>query len=336
MEENIDNPLQGKNLRSRVALNKFKNLLIGQPDVNAIGIGRRRVKGKETGEICLKAFVPQKLPEKILPAWRILPKSLPVDGHKVMVDVEEMEKAIVPNFNISAMQTTISSKEASPLLPVPMQPGQSSANIISDVGTVCIYARRKGQIGTHRRFFISCNHVFSSLNLAPIGTPIIAPARLDGGIYPYNQIGNLINFIPLWFGPLYNNFCDAALAYTLQEKGGINKVKDIGIIKELGSIQSLEDNPVVYKTGRTTGVTSGTVVAASASIKVDYWALGSYGVNTVFHNQIITTHMGAYGDSGSLLINHQQRAVGMLFAGSATHTFFNPLHLILQAFELEI
>jgi hypothetical protein len=332
MEERADGGRDKKqHLYSKLALNKFHNRLIEQEDVNALGIGTRRVKGKATGEICLKAFVPKKLPEKRLPGWKLLPKYLHVGGQQVMVDIEEMDKAVVPNMDMGLYAGT---------LPLPsfmtVRPGQSSANVATDVGTICVYAKRKTDPGTYRRFFLSCNHVFSSLNLAPYGTPIIAPARLDGGLYPYNEVGRLADFIPIMFGPLYGNFCDAAVAHTVLETGGTNTITDIGLISELGSISSIEANPQVRKIGRSSGVTQGIVVAAHASIKVDYWAMGAYGANTVFHDQIITSLMGTYGDSGSLLINHQQQAIGMLFAGSATHTFFNPLSIILRLFNMEI
>jgi len=79
----------------------------------------------------------------------------------------------------------------------------------------------------------------------------------------------------------------------------------------------------VQKVGRTTGLTRGTVVATDAQLKISYEALGFGNGVALFEHQLITTNMCGYGDSGSLLFDDDRNAVGLLFGGSPTHTFFN-------------
>jgi len=58
----------------------------------------------------------------------------------------------------------------------------------------------------------------------------------------------------------------------------------------------------------------------------------NYGGGRVatFRRQIMTTNMSAGGDSGSLVANLDEGAVGLLFAGSARRTIVNNI-LFVQA-----
>jgi hypothetical protein len=46
--------------------------------------------------------------------------------------------------------------------------------------------------------------------------------------------------------------------------------------------------------------------------------------------------MAAGGDSGSLLVDLYNRPVGLLFAGSASATIYNPIGKVLDAFGVSI
>jgi hypothetical protein len=74
----------------------------------------------------------------------------------------------------------------------------------------------------------------------------------------------------------------------------------------------------VIKAGRTTQITTGVVLSVNATVVVNY------GVGlAVFRHQIITTAMSAGGDSGSLLMDQNLNAVGLLYAGSSEITIHN-------------
>ncbi|MEZ5097178.1 MAG: hypothetical protein R2731_14400 [Nocardioides sp.] len=64
----------------------------------------------------------------------------------------------------------------------------------------------------------------------------------------------------------------------------------------------------------------------------------NYGGGRVarFCNQIITTDMSAGGDSGSLVMDWENRPVGLLFAGSAVATILNPIALVQVALRVRI
>ena len=83
----------------------------------------------------------------------------------------------------------------------------------------------------------------------------------------------------------------------------------------------------VEKVGRTTGHTQGEIVSAKFSTKISY----PMGMLT-FRNQIRTTSMSRPGDSGSCLIERGTRnPVGLLFAGSDTASYCNPMREVLSA-----
>ena len=67
------------------------------------------------------------------------------------------------------------------------------------------------------------------------------------------------------------------------------------------------------------GLTSGEVLALGASLQVQL-SDTDYGV---FSDQIVCKMPAKGGDSGSLVLDQNRRAVGLLFAGSEQCTVFN-------------
>jgi len=89
----------------------------------------------------------------------------------------------------------------------------------------------------------------------------------------------------------------------------------------------------VKKSGRTTGLTTGSISATDVTVDVSY---GS-GKTARFVNQILVTP-GTFidsGDSGSLMVEDLDptpHAVGLLFAGSSSVAIANPIDDVLSAF----
>ena len=74
------------------------------------------------------------------------------------------------------------------------------------------------------------------------------------------------------------------------------------------------------------------VTALNATVNVGYGG----GKVAKFVNQIITTDMSAGGDSGSLVLDWQNRPVGLLFAGGGSDTFANPIRPVLDLLGVSI
>ena len=87
----------------------------------------------------------------------------------------------------------------------------------------------------------------------------------------------------------------------------------------------------VKKSGRTTGLTSGIVKAINGEIEIAF----AGERKAIFQNQIITGDMTEPGDSGSLLLDQQNRAVGLLCGGSQFVSVYNPIAVIIQNLNIK-
>lgn len=125
------------------------------------------------------------------------------------------------------------------------------------------------------------------------------------------------------------NEMDAAVASPLNPKDIIPEILDIGPVK---GVKSPELRMKVQKSGRTTELTKGRIEAIDVSVRVGYGFGGPYAN---FKNQIVTGRMSSPGDSGSLLLDYDNYAVGLLFAGSTQSSIYNPIDKVLKALEVE-
>ena len=92
----------------------------------------------------------------------------------------------------------------------------------------------------------------------------------------------------------------------------------------------------VHKFGRTTSYTVGHITSIATDVTVGYDA-GDFK----FEDQIIIVgdqgSFSAAGDSGSLILERQtNKAVGLLFAGSASHTIANHIADVLGALAVTL
>ena len=87
-----------------------------------------------------------------------------------------------------------------------------------------------------------------------------------------------------------------------------------------------------HKTGRTTNFTTGEILALNATVDVNYGG----GNIARFVNQIVTTCMSAPGDSGSLICDTKEGAVGLLFAGSSKITIANSILYVQKYLNIRI
>lgn len=302
--------------------------LIQRRDVVAVAIGLRRTQGEQTNEPCIKVFVPRKLPLDQLRPERILPRAVSApDDSEVPVDVEEMAppwsppystgaelQSVVPYFGMSEFELR---QKVRPALG-----GLSVANYRFQVGTITTAVRDKQYAGVY--YVLSNNHVLALLNGGTLGDPILQPAPEDGGQYPQDMIARLSRFVPLRFDAGSSNTVDAAIAYT--PLGTVlPQVLWIGTPHAVRSIDGIQSGEIVQKIGRTTGLTEGQIQAINATLKINYALAGFGNMVALFRQQIITNHMAGYGDSGSMLLDLEGNALGLLGAGSMTHTVFNYL-----------
>jgi hypothetical protein len=165
-----------------------------------------------------------------------------------------------------------------------------------------------------KRVLLSNTHIFGG-----VGTEIVQPSPADGG---KSIIGKTIASTQINFNG--DNEVDAALCYSDREIA-VN-ILDIGVVN---SIVSPSMFMKVFKSGRTTGYTSGKIIATNGKFPVLYSNMGVAN----FTGLIVTTEMGKPGDSGSILVDEYRRAVGLLFAGSENVTLYIPFSKIISTFR---
>lgn len=130
-----------------------------------------------------------------------------------------------------------------------------------------------------------------------------------------------------------DNSYDAALARLSNPSMFLDDIQNIGKVE--GTLPPTLGMRV-RKMGRTTGLTFGTITLLNATVNVGYTT--SRGNRTArFTGQVITEAMSQGGDSGSLIVDAtQNKAVGLLFAGSPLATIFTPIDVVLAGLNVTI
>lgn len=316
---------------------QYQKELMGKPNVVAVGVGYKIVGGETTDTPCVMVFVRRKVAAESLSSEQMVP-----------AQIEGVATDVVESGAIYAHQSTTDKYRPAP-------GGVSIGHYQVTAGTLGVVARDKS---SGERLILSNNHVLANSNSADVGDPILQPGSADGGTVQNDQIGTLARFQPIYFeqtpappgcslavtyAALGNfvartlgsdhrvnayrpqqedNLVDAALARPLNDQDLLDEILEIGSIS--GVLEAAPGLPV-RKSGRTTGLTTGEIMAVDATVTVNY---GS-GRSAVFEQQLIAGPMSQPGDSGSLVVDGaSQRAVGLLFAGSDQTTIFSPIKLV--------
>jgi len=87
----------------------------------------------------------------------------------------------------------------------------------------------------------------------------------------------------------------------------------------------------VRKSGRTTGLTEASVLQTDVTANVIY---GNQKLR--FINQVMTGPLSRPGDSGSAVVDEQNRLVGVMFSGSDYVTLATPITYIMAALNVEV
>jgi len=192
-------------------------------------------------------------------------------------------------------------------------------------------------IGVPGKYYIlSNNHVLADANRAQLGSSIVQPGPFDGGHDPEDRIAILDRFVTIQFAPQiplanHNNVVDAALGQVAFQDA--TREQYFGRTPRAWRRRAnVAVGDRVKKTGRTTNVTFGRIVAVDATIDVNYGLAGT----ARFRDQILTTNISAGGDSGSLVTSYDDVAVGLLFAGSSAVTVVNHIENVRALLRVEI
>jgi hypothetical protein len=296
--------------------------------VVGVGIGEKYVEDQATGMHAIKFLVRIKYPSGQLGAHDLLPAS--IDG--LPTDVEE-----VGLIRPLAAPPASRRKHSPPINPrVRLRPAEPGCSVgFADPSNQFVMAGTFGSLVKRADgsvFILSNNHVLADEGQLPKGAPIYQPGLLDLDDPAHDQVAELTAFVPLQAATF--NDVDCALARVLDPTQVVDTILQIGAPS--GTAPAALDM-IVEKFGRTTGYRAGRITSLDTDITITY----DTG-NFTFESQIVVVGLNrqafsAAGDSGSLIVERQtKKAVGLLFAGSSSHTIANHLDKVLAALQVEL
>jgi hypothetical protein len=215
--------------------------------------------------------------------------------------------------------------------------GVSGGNV-KDISTLFCCSGTLGSLVTAQTnngtgfFILSNNHVLARSDSASTGEAISQPGLVDNQCRVPPTVANLTAF------PSLTSNVDAAIARLTPT----SPMDTSGNINGIGTISSNPTVPsaglLVRKSGRTTGLTNGSVTSFDTNVRVQYQARCGQGKKFTisFTNQVaVTSNSGSFsagGDSGSLIVTNDgnNQPVALLFAGSSTTTIGNPICEVLS------
>ncbi len=322
--------------RARAAKEKFEGVLLGKPNVVGVGVAKKRVGGKETDEPCVVVFVEKKVPNSQLRKKDQVPET--VGGVKTDV----IETGEIRALGLSTPEDV---GRTARLRPAPG--GVSIGHVRITAGTLGAVVRRGGE-----RFVLSNNHVLANSNDAARGDAILQPGPADGGGGD-DRIAVLESFVRIAFDDpaatamsrwrrvllrlgigrggqamATGNRVDGALARPLRDGDVSEEILEVGGVAGTADV---DVGATVRKSGRTTGLTEGRIIATGSTVRVRYGPRLA-----TFRHQLVAGPMSGPGDSGSLAVDTENRAVGLLFAGSDRTTVFNPISSVREALGIEL
>jgi len=216
----------------------------------------------------------------------------------------------------------------------------------ASVGHVDITAGTLGAFVTRGKatYLLSNNHVLANEDRARAADWILQRAAYDGGRQPSERVARLRFWIKLKKSAA--NVADAALAEV--EKNvpyDASRLRGLigGLDRKLTGVAAapVDEGDAVFKVGRTTGPTAGRVTA----FELDNVVVNYDSGNLRFDNQVEIEGAGRAsfsdgGDSGSLIMSADFKAVALLFAGGDSGgsnglglTYANPIDEVLSSLK---
>jgi hypothetical protein len=327
----------------RPVLGQARSDLMKKANVVATGIGYKVTNGRRTGDLAIICSVDTKKA-----AGHLHPDD------QISTHIHGIPTDILPTGPISIFQDRTGRFRPAP-------GGISIGHFRVSAGTLGCLVRKNDSL-----YILSNNHVLANSNDATTGDSILQPGSHDGGRQPGDEIAKLSEYVSIRFetGDNGNGACPVAgfitsILNTLSALTGsrtrlrqfrisqaTNKVdcaialpnKPEDVVHELlqiGTINSIAEGVLgmnIQKSGRTTGLTTGTIDQTDVTVRVNF---GASRV-AVFEDQLLAGAMSQGGDSGSVVLDMEKNVVGLLFAGSSTTTVFNRIQNVFSELEVTL
>lgn len=296
---------------------EVRSRLMELENVIGVGVGPKRVGGEETDEMAVIVFVTEKVPEAELAPEDVCPKSVSLDGEELRTDVIESGevRALDTLPGETAEPEPAAADRTERHRPAPA--GVSTAHVDVTAGTLGTppLSTADGDL-----VFLTNAHVAAPVG-ADEGDPCLQPGPADDGTED-DVIGTLAEYVEVSRDE--PNETDSALVAVEEDVLRDNEILEIGALAGWAEPSFGE---TYEKSGRTTAVTSGELVARDVEIDV----AGYYpDEEATFVGVDAFGPMAEGGDSGSLIGVHDEgfRGTNLLFAGGPQATFGIPMEAV--------
>ncbi|MEV6240167.1 hypothetical protein [Lentzea sp. NPDC051838] len=297
-----------------------------RPGVIGVDIGEKITAGRPTGKAAIVVYVCAKGPQH--------PQQIPAQVGGVLTDVVA-ESIVLHRARITrtsdeqpvaverhpVLRGGISIGPARSFRVVPPEVEKAGEFVIAGtLGAFVITKTEPGKVLGLTTFHVGC--VDDSW---AVGDEFVHPSRVDGGVPGADQVAVLDR---------------AALAGSVSAAGlrmGARpfraEIIDIGAITGTARAQV---GSTVRKRGRTTELTYGVIVSTDATLRLDFG--DGIGIRTL-RDQIrvhSADRFGDHGDSGAVLVDADNRVVGLYVAGSGSTGFANPIEPVLRQLDVDL
>jgi hypothetical protein len=310
--------------------------LLNRPEVTAVDIGEKVTKGKPTGRRAIVIYVKKKEPLSRLAAADVIPKEINGIPTDVVEDEIVLQGAMVRELDLTPQidatkYTTLSGGMSmgpcrSVFLSPPDVPTAGNYVFVGTLGAL-VRDRTTGATMALTNFHVAC--VDSGWSVGDIQCQ---PGRVDGGSCPTDRFGTLTRAV-------LSQHVDGSVVSVDAAKATDCSILDIGDVK---GTNTATIGMAVRKRGRTTGLTHGTVGSVDYSTSIDYGdGLGTHILKNQLRIDVDTsqsTQFGDHGDSGSVVVDANNKVIGLHFAGNTAGTLgvANPIQFVLDELNVDL
>jgi hypothetical protein len=285
------------------------------PNTQALGIGSRHVRGRDTGEKALRIYVAKRRPfseadVRLPPSFKV-----PWIREPVQIDVVELGELVLQN----SMEGPVT----------PAVPGCAISNFGRPAGTLGCLVKEQGST---QQYILSAAHVIANNTFGIPGMVVVQPG-VEGS--PSRVVGKLQRWGQLDFTKgTFNNLFDAAIA-TVDPGTAKPEINEIG--RQNGYSLDVAEEDVVRKSGARTLVRSGKVRDVDFTCTFKYFHPDDGTAHVAgFYRQVLCDPISERGDSGSAVVNASRQILGLIIGGAEGGTVFSRIGPILNRLAISI
>jgi hypothetical protein len=307
--------------------------LLSRRGVVGVDIGEKVTAGRRTGQVGIVVTVRRKLPSSRLLAADLVPAEIEgiatdvvaddVVLHRALLDAEfppargaERHRQVLGGISLGPWRTVLLSPPDAP------RPGEYA--IVGTLGALVTDRAGCGQVMALTTFHVACVDDAWS-----VGDEMVHPSRVDGGTSPGDAVATLCR-------AALSGSVDAAAVLLGPGRSYRSSIVDIGPVTGTAVASR---GTVVRKRGRTTGLTTGRIASVDVTVLMDYRdGLGVRVLRDQIRIEAVGGILGDYGDSGSAVVDPDNRLVGLYVAGntSGTVAFASPIGKVLDELDVDL